>query len=120
MLNILKGWRGSVKSRYFVISLRDYYQEGGESSAANIDKPSDDDWALQYFSVSRLQPISEALDDDASGFVTVAEANTFTTSRPLDWRYVFLCGICIGLFTHEMELEKVVGFLGNRYVRAEC
>lgn len=35
----------------------------------------------------RLQPISEAFDDDASGFITVNEANTFTTSRPLDWRY---------------------------------
>ncbi|KAJ6561494.1 hypothetical protein DFH09DRAFT_1160085 [Mycena vulgaris] len=82
------GWRGSVKTRYFVMALRDYYQERGESSdpsVPQIEKHTDDAWALNYLTVSRLQSISEAFDDDASGFVTVAEANTFTTSRPLDW-----------------------------------
>ncbi|KAJ7129233.1 hypothetical protein C8R44DRAFT_776236 [Mycena epipterygia] len=83
------GWRGSIKSRYFVMALRDYYQEGGESSdhsgAKTDTKRSADDWALTYLTVGRLQSISEAFDDDASGFVTVAEANQFTTSRPLDW-----------------------------------
>nr|GAT60452.1 predicted protein [Mycena chlorophos] len=82
------GWRGSVKSRHFVMALRDYYQENTEDgdSATNTGKKRNaDDWALAYINVSRLQQISEAFDDDASGFVTVAEANTFTTSRPLDW-----------------------------------
>lgn len=71
------------------MALRDYYQEGGESSDHSGAKPdtkhSADDWALTYLTVARLQSISEAFDDDASGFVTVAEANQFTTSRPLDW-----------------------------------
>ncbi|KAJ7481705.1 hypothetical protein FB451DRAFT_135256 [Mycena latifolia] len=82
------GWRGSVKSRHFVMALRDYYQEGAEdaeAAAAAGKKRMPDDWALAYLNVSRLQSISEAFDDDASGFVTVAEANTFTTSRPLGW-----------------------------------
>ncbi|KAJ7368797.1 hypothetical protein DFH08DRAFT_33383 [Mycena albidolilacea] len=79
------GWRGSVKSRHFVMALRDYYQEGGADSATKTEQPHEDDWALDYLNVSRLQPISEAFDDDASGFVTVAEANTFTASRPLEW-----------------------------------
>ncbi|KAJ6515406.1 hypothetical protein C8R45DRAFT_208195 [Mycena sanguinolenta] len=78
------GWRGSVKSRYFVMALRDHYQEGGEDGGAKANK-GEDDWALLYLTVSRLQPISEAFDDDASGFVTVNEANTFTAARPLDW-----------------------------------
>ncbi|KAJ7925171.1 hypothetical protein B0H13DRAFT_2314677 [Mycena leptocephala] len=80
------GWRGSVKSRHF--ALRDYYQENADDSdaaAASAKKRNPDDWALAYLNVSRLQSISEAFDDDASGFVTVAEANAFTTSRPLDW-----------------------------------
>ncbi|KAK7062151.1 hypothetical protein R3P38DRAFT_2495366 [Favolaschia claudopus] len=80
------GWRGSIKSRYFVMALRDHYQEHGESET--MTKPSEDEWALHYIAVSRLQPISEAFDDDASGFVTVSEANTFTADRPLDWRHV--------------------------------
>ncbi|KAF8210104.1 hypothetical protein K438DRAFT_140561 [Mycena galopus ATCC 62051] len=81
------GWRGSVKSRHFVMALRDYYQENAEdsdSAAGSGKKRNPDDWALAYLNVSRLHSISEAFDDDASGFVTVAEANTFTTSRPLD------------------------------------
>ncbi|KAJ7167639.1 hypothetical protein C8R46DRAFT_1093665 [Mycena filopes] len=85
------GWRGSIKSRYFVMALRDYYQEGGvssDSSPTSPKPPIEDDWALHYLSVSRLQSISEAFDDDASGFVTVAEANTFTSSRPLDWSLI--------------------------------
>ncbi|KAJ7093941.1 hypothetical protein B0H15DRAFT_147115 [Mycena belliarum] len=82
------GWRGSVKSRHFVMAVRDYYQEGADdadTAAVTGKKRNPDDWALAYLNVSRLQSISEAFDDDASGFITVAEANTFTTSRPLGW-----------------------------------
>ncbi|KAF7302096.1 hypothetical protein MIND_00776400 [Mycena indigotica] len=85
------GWRSSAKARHFVLALRDHYQEGGPGAAATQDHQPDkqnagvDDWALQYISVSRLQSISEALDDDGSGWVTILEANTFTSSRPLDW-----------------------------------
>ncbi|KAJ7291055.1 hypothetical protein C8J57DRAFT_208463 [Mycena rebaudengoi] len=87
------GWRGSVKSRHFVMALRDYYQEGAEEETPGTPgkKRSPDDWALVYLGVSRLQSISEAFDDDASGFVTVAEANTFTTSRPLGWSLPHWC-----------------------------
>ena len=38
--------------------------------------------------MNRLQSIAEAFDDDSSGFVTIAEVNQFTSSRPKDWRYV--------------------------------
>lgn len=68
-----QGWRGSVKSRHFVMALRDYYQENAEDSdaaaGAASGKKRPDDWALAYLNVSRLQSISEAFDDDASGFV---------------------------------------------------
>ncbi|KAF7307764.1 hypothetical protein MKEN_01136500 [Mycena kentingensis (nom. inval.)] len=84
------GWRGSVKSRHFVMALRDYYQEAAEEETNNPPpnggkKRFADDWALAYINVSRLQQISEAFDDDASGFVTVNEANEYTTSRPATW-----------------------------------
>ncbi|KAJ7628581.1 hypothetical protein FB45DRAFT_1079676 [Roridomyces roridus] len=82
------GWRGSVKARHFVMALRDHFQENSHSDDkkhqhAHIEKS--DQWALEYINVVRLQPISEAFDDDASGFVTVAEVNAFTTHRPLGW-----------------------------------
>ncbi|KAJ7031624.1 hypothetical protein C8F04DRAFT_1110026 [Mycena alexandri] len=86
------GWRGSVKARHFVMALRDHFQEdhpqhtdGDENDHAAIAIDKEDEWALEYISILRLQAISEAWDDDASGFVTVAEVNTFTTMRPLDW-----------------------------------
>ncbi|CAK5278153.1 unnamed protein product [Mycena citricolor] len=78
------GWRGSVKTRHFVMALRDHFQEQvGQVNRTEADKA--DAWALEYFNVLCLQPISEAFDDDASGFVTVSEANEFTASRPLGW-----------------------------------
>lgn len=46
----------------------------------------EDEWALQYITVLRVQPLIEALDDDVSSFVTVAEANAFTAARPQKWR----------------------------------
>ncbi len=45
-----------------------------------------DEWALEWINVTRLQPIVEAFDDDASNFITVTEANDLTTARPRDWR----------------------------------
>ncbi|ESK82998.1 hypothetical protein Moror_11766 [Moniliophthora roreri MCA 2997] len=46
---------------------------------------AEDRWALQYITIQRLQPLTEALDDDVSSFVTITEVNTFTTARPLSW-----------------------------------
>lgn len=58
--------------------------------AKGAENPShigdDDEWALEWISINRLQSIAEAFDDDASGFITVAEVNQFTTARPKDWR----------------------------------
>lgn len=45
-----------------------------------------DDWALEYITISRIQLLLEAFDDDASSLVSVAEVNAFTTARPKDWR----------------------------------
>lgn len=58
--------------------------------------PPEDQWTLEYISVHRVRPLIEALDDDCSSFVSVAEVNAFTSSRPAGWRYVvnlpsFLC-----------------------------
>ena len=50
-----------------------------------------DQWALEYIGINYVRSTLEAFDDDASGFVTVKEANNFTRSRPLDWRWVVNC-----------------------------
>ncbi|KAH9948257.1 hypothetical protein B0H21DRAFT_847639 [Amylocystis lapponica] len=84
-------WRGSVKCRHLVLALRDFYREKSEEikrkeitfEVSHVEDT--DSWALEWFTVKRLQPIIEAFDDDASGFITVAEANRLTSTRPLDW-----------------------------------
>ncbi|KAF8510368.1 hypothetical protein BU17DRAFT_55442, partial [Hysterangium stoloniferum] len=45
----------------------------------------EDEWALGYINVFRVQPLMEALDRDVSSFVTVVEANEFAADRPLQW-----------------------------------
>ena len=56
--------------------------EGGYGAAGS------DEWALRYINLNYVRNIMEAFDEDASGFVTIKEANDFTNSRPLDWRWV--------------------------------
>jgi hypothetical protein len=86
-----------VKARHFVLALRDYYLEKPTSgtdnvlgmSTAGVNCALDPDaWAIKYIDIARLQSILEAIDDDASGFITIGEMNRFTASRPIDWRLV--------------------------------
>ena len=46
---------------------------------------ADDHWALAYINLLRVQPIVEAFDDDASGFISIKEANNFSSTRPPSW-----------------------------------
>jgi hypothetical protein len=82
-----------------VLALRDYYLEKfasestsvrGISTSAITGSQHPDAWAIKFINIMRLQPILEAIDDDASGFITIEEMNRFTVSRPADWRLVSL------------------------------
>lgn len=99
---ILQRWPGHVKARHFVLALRDYFRQqmedkkrrlqvGEQISRVNVQ----DEWAVEYITINRLQAIAEAFDDDGSGFITIAEVNQFTSSRPKDWRYVSTSSISI-------------------------
>jgi hypothetical protein len=91
----MKGWRGNVKARHFVLALRDNYLEKLSSETKGVldmstssinDCTNPDGWAIKYIDIMWVQPILEAFDDDASGFITVTEVNRFTSSRPVNWR----------------------------------
>lgn len=71
------------------MALKDYYIEkaAGVSAGSLVGA---DKWALKHISVNRARTILEAFDDDASGFVTIQEVNSFTRARPLDWRSVII------------------------------
>ena len=83
-----------MKARLFVVTLRDYYLDmstsdtQGTSASATGSSLNPDEWAIKFIDVTWLQPISEAFDDDTSGFINIAEVNRFTSSRPADWRFV--------------------------------
>ena len=78
-----------------MLALRDYYRqqvkqkrEAPHSDGVKSRLADEDEWALEWININRLQAIIEAFDDDASGFITVEEVNYFTTSRPKEWRCV--------------------------------
>ena len=73
---------------------------------------SSDRWALWYINVNYVRCIMEAFDEDVSGFVTVKEANVFTQSRPLDWRWV-LGNPYPAQRTHMNQSSTLVSILGN-------
>ena len=82
------------------MALRDHFRHQWDQKPAEgaVASSRADEWALVYLSVIRMQAISEAFDDDASGFVTVSEVNAFTTSRPLGWRYAFHLLLTVHMF----------------------
>jgi hypothetical protein len=55
----------------------------GVDSSLNSDA-----WAIKFIDLTWLQPISEAVNDNAAEFFTITEINRFTSSRPADWRFV--------------------------------
>jgi hypothetical protein len=82
-----------------VVALRDYFSHPviyctEEEMKAIASTPQDgrseteinDMWALRHITVTRMQPLLEAVDDDCSSFVTISEINQFTKSKPKDWR----------------------------------
>lgn len=91
-------WTRNVEAREFVVTLQDNFNEIMWRSSArppseentSTARPSYDaeEWAREYISVKHLQSIIDAIDDDGSGHITIAEINRFTELKPiqLKWR----------------------------------
>ncbi|EJD48444.1 hypothetical protein AURDEDRAFT_162403 [Auricularia subglabra TFB-10046 SS5] len=119
-------WREGVKARHFVIAVRDYFyqkyknMEVTETQAAIPDNdrisneetgtgPAPQDipdqqlrnrWAIEYISLARIESMLEAIDEDASGWISVVEANAFTSGCPsgysvLEWLAYWASGFRI-------------------------
>ncbi|KAK0487644.1 hypothetical protein IW261DRAFT_631968 [Armillaria novae-zelandiae] len=71
-------WRKSVNAQRFVSALYEHLIE-------KLDAGEYDQWVLDYLNSAYLQPLLEAVDDDATGFVTTREINTFVESMPKNW-----------------------------------
>lgn len=70
------------------MALRDYFIDKLARPMEEEDPHKNEEWTLAYLDASKVLPISEAFDDDASGFVTISEVNAFEMSRPEGWRCV--------------------------------
>ncbi|KAH7099931.1 hypothetical protein BKA62DRAFT_673163 [Auriculariales sp. MPI-PUGE-AT-0066] len=53
-----------------------------------VQRELQDRWAVEYITLTRVRPVLEAFDDDASGWISVKEANVFTSSRPQNYSVI--------------------------------
>ena len=101
----MKGWKLNVKTRLFVTTLQDHFNERVQEEPKSPTNPSDklantDDWAAQFISLAWLQPITEVFDENRSGYISITELNRFTDSIPedLEWRSTY----CYHLLLQEL------------------
>ncbi|KAH9856042.1 hypothetical protein C2E23DRAFT_773550 [Lenzites betulinus] len=125
-------WRGIVKARHLALAIHDYYsQKLDDQKRAEAQKTPapqraidhDDLWALECLDLMRLQQITEAFDSDASGFVTVQEVNTFTTSRPkgwslLHWLAYWAVGWQVAMTTYRRKIRALLARMRATAFRA--
>ncbi|KAI3609271.1 hypothetical protein WG66_010510 [Moniliophthora roreri] len=105
------GWKLVVPTIEFVLTLHDYYVSqhhdmhlldhhfthlsdlGSEEDSkqaltrvfAAAKRRAEEKWALRSLDITNLDPVSEVFDGDASGYVSVWEANQITSLRPAEW-----------------------------------
>lgn len=74
------------------MTLRDHYREHDAEESIGLLGA---EWALKYIDTAWLKPIMEAFDDDSSGYITIAELNSFTDAKPesLAWGGAVRCYI---------------------------
>ena len=103
-----------MKARLFVLTIQDHYHDLFENvtHVAAPESIASDEWALEYLGLSSLRPLMEAFDDDASGYVSIAEVNRLMDMRPssLGWRYQ----LCSGGIVTMLTLFKTAYRTGSR------
>ncbi|KAI9069628.1 hypothetical protein FKP32DRAFT_1599785 [Trametes sanguinea] len=84
-------WRANVQVEVMIMTIRDHYREIIDKARLARERATirfvKEEWTLRYLSRAWLNPLSEAFDLDASGYVTIAEVNQLMQLRPaeLEW-----------------------------------
>ncbi|KAJ3926938.1 MAG: hypothetical protein NXY57DRAFT_1042839 [Lentinula lateritia] len=81
-------WRLSCKTRHFVdaSALHHYYVQKFTQYRKMTGETHKDQWTLRFTGRVIFQPaIGDAIDMDASGYVSIDEVNRFTAHCPLNW-----------------------------------
>ncbi|TDL25410.1 hypothetical protein BD410DRAFT_766024 [Rickenella mellea] len=75
--------------------------------------PEADKWCLQFLSIQNVSPIAEAIDDDVSGFIKIAEVNNFSNDKPegismLRWLTFWAAGWAVEASIYHLRIEALV------------
>ncbi|KAF8519589.1 hypothetical protein BU17DRAFT_89697 [Hysterangium stoloniferum] len=84
--------------------------EGDRSSMESLQK---DKWCIPFLSLERVPAIAEAIDDDASGFIRVAEVNDFYRQKPkgfsmLRWITFWAAGWDVEVTIYHQRIEALI------------
>ncbi|KAJ7473108.1 hypothetical protein B0H11DRAFT_1342612 [Mycena galericulata] len=82
-------WRISCKARHFVDAVHNHFAQKFGEHQQSAGEVHPDQWTLNVLSQVIYYPnISDAIDDDGSGYISVHEVNQFFKSRPTEWSAV--------------------------------
>ncbi|KAJ4467038.1 hypothetical protein J3R30DRAFT_3580234 [Lentinula aciculospora] len=112
--NSCQGWRASVKSRIFVDEICSWVRIEFEKYSISEGHMRSDNWTLPILTQVMFHPaISDAIDDDGSGYVSIHEFNMFLKRKPMGWTFpMWLIFWAIGwqgiIFTSSERINKIV------------
>ncbi|KAJ7036710.1 hypothetical protein C8F04DRAFT_1094154 [Mycena alexandri] len=82
-------WRISCKARHFVDAVHNHFAQQFGEHRHKAGEVHPQQWTLNILSQVIYYPsISDAIDDDGSGYISVSEVNHFFKSRPKEWSAV--------------------------------
>ncbi|KAF9062992.1 hypothetical protein BDP27DRAFT_1335820 [Rhodocollybia butyracea] len=97
-------WRLSCKTRHFVDALHHYYVQKFSEHQKSKGEPHPDQWTLKFTGRAIFQPaIGDAIDSDASGYISIDEINRFTAHCPKSWSIpIFLAHAAVGWYQNSL------------------
>ncbi|KAJ3849871.1 hypothetical protein EV368DRAFT_85102 [Lentinula lateritia] len=103
-------WRLSCKTRHFVdaSALHHYYVQKFTQYRKTTGETHKDQWTLRFTGRVIFQPaIGDAIDMDASGYVSIDEVNRFTAHCPVNWSIpVFLAHAAAGWYQSALDCRE--------------
>ncbi|OSD05610.1 hypothetical protein PYCCODRAFT_1464963 [Trametes coccinea BRFM310] len=117
-------WRANVQVELLIMTIRDHYREiidkarlvSGDAKSSLVKE----DWTLRYLSRAWLDPLSEAFDLDASGYVTILEVNHLMQLRPSElnwsvprWLAYWAVGWGLGADLYCSRIKKILQSIRN-------
>ncbi|KAJ3964436.1 hypothetical protein EV361DRAFT_60822 [Lentinula raphanica] len=101
-------WRLSCKTRHLVDALHHHYVQKFSHYKKQTGEPHEDQWTLKFTGRIIFQPtIGDAIDSDASGYVSLDEINRFTAHCPEDWSLpVSLAHAAAGWYQGALDCHK--------------